>query len=622
MNVHLRVICLLGFLSSALAQFNQNQIEQRNCIIPKILQGSWFSWETGLPTQTVIDATSMSSRGYCINYMRHHGDEYSFVFKEKTKDCYHCVNTKIRTLNVFEKYEGPCLSLPPGQKPTVENICRNIKDDQQLITLFNENFVPINCRSSLEGVWHFTYQNRFRFTGVCDQPDARIQSCQTAGTQFLIQNQKFNITYQKCEGMDGTFSGPVEFSCLGDWFVGKNHYFAVANTKESRKDEKYRCFLKNRDDDLYVGVSITAECNTLKTPETSPERLKLTPVKAEFVEPGCTLPQNFSGEWVNTANIDADVSISETHINETYYPDKARYRKTIYVCRERRGNRVMMARLTVDGCQKDYVCFDFMPRHHNIIRYRRGLAVIKDDFSTVCSWVQFPNSEAWKYDLFLARNPVPVRCPVAGKFNFTQRGEHPFRTRILGGVTLSPRPDIHCKQNISDLSVCDTDQKELAVDENYCLSVDHLGRPVDIYSDPDYRMQCIGFWKENLKSYLITYDDLDPLSKYRCWVYQRADLNRVLMSQAVGAFCKLEQDVTSWNHSEGAAVAIDAVEYERERDDCPMYFDDGLNPWRPSDASNIIFDWDFYRAGASAINGKLATAIAMACMLLTYLVAH
>lgn len=51
--------------------------------------------------------------------------------------------------------------------------------------------------------------------------------------------------------------------------------------------------------------------------------------------------------------------------------------------------------------QKDYVCFDFVPRHHNVIRFRRGLAVIKDDFSTVCSWVQFPNKEEWKYDLFL-----------------------------------------------------------------------------------------------------------------------------------------------------------------------------------------------------------------------------
>lgn len=59
--------------------------------------------------------------------------------------------------------------------------------------------------------------------------------------------------------------------------MDKNHFFAVVNTKESRKDEKYRCFLKNRDDDLYIGVSITAECNTLKTVEKSPERMRVTP---------------------------------------------------------------------------------------------------------------------------------------------------------------------------------------------------------------------------------------------------------------------------------------------------------------------------------------------------------
>ena len=59
----------------------------------------------------------------------------------------------------------------------------------------------------------------------------------------------------------------VEYSCLGDWFVGKDHFFAVANTKESRKDEKFRCFLKNRDDDYFLGASITPECNVLKTVE-------------------------------------------------------------------------------------------------------------------------------------------------------------------------------------------------------------------------------------------------------------------------------------------------------------------------------------------------------------------
>lgn len=79
--------------------------------------------------------------------------------------------------------------------------------------------------------------------------------------------------------------------------------------------------------------------------------------------------------------------------------------------------------------QKDYVCFDFVPQHHNIIRYRRGIAVIKDNFHTVCSWVQFNNKEKWRYDLFLKKNPVPIQCPVAGKFNFTQKGDVLFETR-------------------------------------------------------------------------------------------------------------------------------------------------------------------------------------------------
>lgn len=113
----------------------------------------------------------------------------------------------------------------------------------------------------------------------------------------------------------------------------------------------------------------------------------------------------------------------------------------------------------------------------------------------------------------------------------------------------------------------------MAIDENYCLSVDYLGRPVDIYHDPDYLMKCVGYWKENLRSYLITFDELDPLSPYRCWVYQRADLNRVLMSQAVGAFCHIKQDVTSWNYTEGAVVAIDMTEYERERNYLLIFID-------------------------------------------------
>ena len=54
--------------------------------------------------------------------------------------------------------------------------------------------------------------------------------------------------------------------------------------------------------------------------------------------------------------------------------------------------------------QVDYQCVDFVPRHHNIIRFRRGVVFAKNDFNTVCSWVQFPNDAAWKYDIMISKN--------------------------------------------------------------------------------------------------------------------------------------------------------------------------------------------------------------------------
>nr|CAG4650027.1 EOG090X03AK [Sida crystallina] len=525
--------------------------------------------------------------------------------------CFFCWSLWIETQNVTKHIHSGYSVMAPSWSPSLTAICDAINPEQQLITFFAENFVPVNCRSGLEGVWQFAYQNRFRFTGECNHPGNLVQSCQTPGSQFLITNQKFTITYKKCEGMSESLDGTAEYSCLGDWFIGKNHFFAVANTKESRKDEKYRCFLKNRDDDDYMGKSITPECNTLKSPEDSPERYRMTPVKSETVTPGCNLPQNFSGHWINTANIDADVYVNQTHIVETWHPDVGRSRRTVYICKELRDSRILLTRLNVDGCQKDFICFDFVPRHHNVIRYRKGLAMIKDDFHTVCSWTQFQAKNAWKYDLLLARDPVPIRCPVAGKFKFQQQGDIKFETRILGGITDSPRPDVYCKEKISDLSVCDTEQKEMAIDAEFCLSVDYKGRPVDIYSDPDYKLKCIGYWKENLKSYLITYDELDAFSKYRCWVYQRADLTKIYMSEALGPYCQLNQDVTSWNYTEGAAVHLKMEEYERERDQCPMNFDDGSDPWSTSESYVQTFR---FRDAASSLQISI-TAILLPLIL-------
>ncbi|XP_043232502.1 uncharacterized protein LOC122386877 [Amphibalanus amphitrite] len=604
----------------------------QNCTIPQVMRDQWYSFENGENTITELDAVRMSGRGRCVELDQ---DSYRYTMLFRRDNCYFCVQLLVRTINVMEKRETACQNFPNSFQPTLKQVCKNLDPEQDLITMFNENYRPKICRSSLEGTWHFSYQNRFRFTGECAHKDNRLTSCQELGNQFLFANQKFTLNYaEQCGNpspeTDPIYSlrdvsqGPVEFACLGDWKVGKDHFFAVANTKESRKEEKYRCFLKNRDDDLLLGKSITPECNVLKTPQDSPERLNLTPVKSETVTPLCNLPTNFSGEWVNTANTDADVVINSTHVIETYYPDEGRYRRTVYTCLEKQGNRFMMARQNIDGCQTDYVCFDFLPRHHNVIRFRRGRELIQSEFHTVCAWKQFEGSDgvkqigadgSWLYNIMVAKKPVPIGCPVAGMFKFDQLGEIKFRTRILHGITDSPRPDLKCQYVISEFAACHQGQKaqtEISIDNEKCYSVDYLGRPHDIYSDPDYKMQCVGFWRENLRSYLITYDELDPISKYRCWVYIRTDINRIKMSQAVGSFCNINQRADSSNYTEGAAVFLDLRENERERDRCPLYFDDGENPWEKKDQYFKVFDFK-YNSGA-----RLAPA---ATVLLSWLTA-
>lgn len=48
------------------------------------------------------------------------------------------------------------MSLNPNETESADKICQF--QDTQLNTLFSENYIPVNCRSSLEGVWQFAYQ--------------------------------------------------------------------------------------------------------------------------------------------------------------------------------------------------------------------------------------------------------------------------------------------------------------------------------------------------------------------------------------------------------------------------------------------------------------------------------
>ena len=75
--------------------------------------------------------------------------------------------------------------------------------------------------------------------------------------------------------------------------------------------------------------------------------------------------------------------------------------------------RVTLQSPLVVHSQTDYVCFDFLPRHHNVIRYRRGRELIRNEFHTVCAWKQFEGSDgvnqvgadgSWLYNIMVGES--------------------------------------------------------------------------------------------------------------------------------------------------------------------------------------------------------------------------
>ncbi|XP_050501158.1 uncharacterized protein LOC126881136 isoform X2 [Diabrotica virgifera virgifera] len=422
---------------------------------------------------------------------------------------------------------------------TLENQCHipeilrgswfSVEDGKDTVTKFDERFMTI--------------ENRVKV--LCDYKKTEHNSDYTIAFQYdrCYHCIKFFVrTINIVEKIE-----VVEYGCLGDWYRRDKHYFAVYNTRESRKAEAYKCFIKNDTDDSIVGISVTAECNTLISPKESPEVLYLSAVKQNPVEAGCKLPSFIGGDWIDSVNIDAKVFINQTHIAETDTIN-GKLLTTDYICQEQRNNIVVMARYSVTGCPNDYVCFEFIKNDDNIIKYKRGKPTVHHQFDRACSFPFFETGKNATHNYYFRRNPKPKKCPFKGKYTFTQKGEVPFEVR--NPKTITPDHEVKCKNTVSEFRVSDA-QTEILITKKYCFQAEEN----KIINEPDYIFKCISHWTENGKSYLLTYDESDPVYQYRCWVYGEYD-NKFSISQATGSSCSKNQTMLSQSYSEQAAVAL------------------------------------------------------------------
>lgn len=329
-------------------------------------------------------------------------------------------------------------------------------------------------------------------------------------------------------------------------------------------------------------LSRWAGCSTLQSPYEGDIRLVLTPIPFinKHILPLCNLPRDFTGTWFTTGEFDTHVTINSTHIYFNTKLDQYSFKETYFTCQMSLDSRYLMTATTVGKCEVDYVCFDFVPRHHNIIRWRLSkpyrLSSAEMDrsdyllrkFRQTCTWTSFTiNREDfnWKYNTFVLNPPAPINCPIAGRYHFVQKGSSPeelYSTRIRG-ITERPRHRIDCREYVTEFKVCSENAKKILIDAEYCATVDHTGRPIGEYDIPDRELSCVGFWMEDMKSYMLTYDEEDAISKFRCWVYERLDWRDIILSRATRSECGVDQTAYSFTADEGATLTMSLKESER-----------------------------------------------------------
>lgn len=71
----------------------------------------------------------------------------------------------------------------------------------------------VNCKTTFEGVYHFTYLSREGGGGVCDNPKSLIEACQEPGSQY-VDNEVFRMSYRLCPGISSSRSESKRYNSI------------------------------------------------------------------------------------------------------------------------------------------------------------------------------------------------------------------------------------------------------------------------------------------------------------------------------------------------------------------------------------------------------------------------
>ncbi|CAF4667995.1 unnamed protein product, partial [Rotaria sp. Silwood2] len=281
------------------------------CTFDQPLLGEYYSHENGLETHTSLKlngdidrlyyrresgagATQKDSGGllvskdvgecFQLNLKRYY---YELIYRDKSQSCFQCYQMFNRTKNIIQLRKSSCeeITLLTNQM-NFEELCRTIDEQSEFITLFSKSYSAEECRRTMYGTYHFTYEFREGGIGICDNPTSRLISCPDPGTPFEAVNERFRMKYGYCKHLTSSFDADQLYQCLGSWLTTDGNIitaFANERVGSERWYDKFRCMLTRKDQPQWFAKSLFAECSSLSSPTDGPEKVIITPIIPEEV---------------------------------------------------------------------------------------------------------------------------------------------------------------------------------------------------------------------------------------------------------------------------------------------------------------------------------------------------
>uniref|UniRef100_A0A8W8IXM1 Uncharacterized protein n=1 Tax=Magallana gigas TaxID=29159 RepID=A0A8W8IXM1_MAGGI len=280
------------------------------CNIPAYFHGDWYSRESGTDIKTLINADKWDSNEdetqlECVDIFIHSnpglqqdGDNVTMLMVKtggtNLNTCYMCVDVLWRTPNILQYRQEDCITARSGSQISLNDSCKSMNPWYGLpsidvtFTMFKQSLEKINCVTTFEGVYQFSYEVDTGGGGICNHPDSQIKACQEPGSQY-VDNDVFVMTYRKCLDVSTSKNEQIRYQCMGSWFAVRSGigytYAAVADTVEQDTREKFKCMmtLKNQKDannQIRWVMSRFPDCTSLSGVYRGPLKLVLTRSKS------------------------------------------------------------------------------------------------------------------------------------------------------------------------------------------------------------------------------------------------------------------------------------------------------------------------------------------------------